>query len=81
MTDNTALLQALPAIQQQLQQQSQQLQQQLQQQSQQQIEHNTKILEALNIHEQPKCDNSCYDSSSDEDEEGDQADLANQQRK
>ncbi|GJZ59516.1 hypothetical protein Tco_0615332 [Tanacetum coccineum] len=81
MTDNTALLQALQAIQQQLQQQSQQLQQQLQQQSQQQIEHNTKILEALNIREQPKCDNSRYGSSSDEDEKGDQADPANQQRK
>ncbi|GJU81012.1 hypothetical protein Tco_1283377 [Tanacetum coccineum] len=81
MSDNTALLQALQAIQQQLQQQSQQLQQQLQQQSQQQIEHNTKILEALNIREQPKRDNRRYGSSSDEDEEGDQADLANQQRK
>ncbi|GKC73718.1 putative receptor protein kinase ZmPK1 [Tanacetum coccineum] len=98
MTDNTALLQALQAIQQQLQQQSQQLQQQsqqlqqqlqqqsqqlqqqLQQQSQQQIEQNTKILEALNIREQPKRDNSRCGSSSDEDEEGEHADLANQQR-
>ncbi|GJS85143.1 putative receptor protein kinase ZmPK1 [Tanacetum coccineum] len=76
MSDNTALLQALQAIQQQLQQQSQQLQQQsqqlqqqLQQQSQQQIEQNTKILEALNIREQPKRDNSRYGSSSDEEEE------------
>ncbi|GJW37932.1 RNA-directed DNA polymerase [Tanacetum coccineum] len=76
MTDSTALLQALQAIQQQLQQQSQQLQQQ----SQQQIEQNTKILEALNIREQPKRDNSRCGSSSDEDEEGEHADLANQQR-
>ncbi|GJU26714.1 hypothetical protein Tco_1165335 [Tanacetum coccineum] len=53
----------------------------MQQQSQQQIEHNTKILEALNIREQPKCDNSRYGSSSDEDEKGDQADPVNQQRK
>ncbi|GJS46089.1 putative receptor protein kinase ZmPK1 [Tanacetum coccineum] len=83
MTDNTALLQALQAIQQQLQQQSQQLQQQsqqLQQQSQQQIEQNTKILEALNIREQPKRDNSRYGSSSDEEEEGEHVDPANQQR-
>nr|GEW90556.1 hypothetical protein [Tanacetum cinerariifolium] len=76
MTDNTALLQALQAIQQQLQQQSQQLQQQ----SQQQIKQNTKILEALNIREQPKHDNSHYGSSSDEEEEGEHADLTNQQR-
>ncbi|GJT29898.1 RNA-directed DNA polymerase [Tanacetum coccineum] len=98
MTDNTALLQALQAIQQQLQQQSQQLQQQsqqlqqqlqqqsqqlqqqLQQQSQQQIKQNTKILEALNIREQPKRDNSHYGSSSDKDKEGEHADPANQQR-
>ncbi|GKA72945.1 putative receptor protein kinase ZmPK1 [Tanacetum coccineum] len=79
MTDNTALLQALQAIQQQLQQQSQQLQQQ----SQQQTEQSTKILEALqnmNIREQPKRDNSHYVSSSDQDEEGDQADPTNNQR-
>ncbi|GJZ84396.1 hypothetical protein Tco_0649735, partial [Tanacetum coccineum] len=76
MTDNTALLQALQAIQQQLQQQSQQLQQQ----SQQQIEQNTKILEALHIREQPKRDNSRYGSSSDEEEEGKHADPANQQK-
>ncbi|GJS98680.1 NAD-dependent epimerase/dehydratase [Tanacetum coccineum] len=74
---------ALQAIQQKLQQQSQQLQQQsqqLQQQSQQQIEQNTKILKALNIREQPKRDNSRYGSSSDEEEEGEYADPANQQR-
>ncbi|GJR62348.1 retrovirus-related pol polyprotein from transposon TNT 1-94 [Tanacetum coccineum] len=79
MTDTTALLQALQAIQQQLQQQLQQLQQQ----SQQQTEQNTKILEALqymNIREQPKRDNSSYVSSSDEDKEGDQADPTNNQR-
>nr|GEX72650.1 transcription elongation factor TFIIS-like [Tanacetum cinerariifolium] len=52
--------QSLQAIQQQLQQQSQQLQQQLQQQSQQQIEQDTKILEALNIREQPKHDHKVY---------------------
>ncbi|GJY87399.1 hypothetical protein Tco_0502027 [Tanacetum coccineum] len=73
MTDNTVLLQALQAIQ-------QQLQQQLQQQSQQQIEQNTKILEALNIREQPKRDNSRYGSSSDEEEEDEHANPANQQR-
>ncbi|GKF58908.1 hypothetical protein Tco_0175694 [Tanacetum coccineum] len=67
-------------LQQQLQQQSQQLQQQLQQQSQQQIEQNAKILEALNIREQPKRDNSRYGSSSDEEEEGEHVDPANQQR-
>nr|GEW12452.1 Gag-Pol polyprotein-like protein [Tanacetum cinerariifolium] len=76
MTDNTSLFQALQAIQQQLQQQSQQLQQQ----SQEQVEQNTKILEALNIREQPKRDNSRYGSSSDEEEEGKHVNLANQQR-
>ncbi|GJS81540.1 hypothetical protein Tco_0748081 [Tanacetum coccineum] len=50
------------------------------QQSQQQIKKNTKILEALNIREQPKRDKSRYGSSSDEDEEGVHADPANQQR-
>nr|GEV91829.1 hypothetical protein [Tanacetum cinerariifolium] len=54
--------------------------QQLQQQSQQQIEQNTKILEALNIREQPKHDHKVYGSSSDEDEEGGHVDPANQQR-
>ncbi|GKD65186.1 hypothetical protein Tco_1307294 [Tanacetum coccineum] len=48
--------------------------------NQQQIEQNTKILEALNIHEQPKRDNIRYGSSSDEEEEGEHADPANQQR-
>ncbi|GJV19781.1 putative receptor protein kinase ZmPK1 [Tanacetum coccineum] len=79
MTDNTALLQALQAIQQQLQQQSQQLQQQ----SQQQTEQSTKILEVLqnmNIREKPKRDNSRYGSSSDEDEEGEDADPTNQKK-
>ncbi|GKC82084.1 RNA-directed DNA polymerase [Tanacetum coccineum] len=61
----------------------QQQSQQLQQQSQQHTEQSTKILEALqnmNIREQPKRDNSRYGSSSDEDEEGDQADPTNNQR-
>ncbi|GJZ42332.1 hypothetical protein Tco_0589218 [Tanacetum coccineum] len=34
----------------------------------------------MNIFQQPKCDNNRYGSSSDEDGEGDQADLSNQQR-
>ncbi|GKE76191.1 hypothetical protein Tco_1542311 [Tanacetum coccineum] len=80
MTDNTALLQALQAIQQQLQQQSQQLQLQLHQHSHQQIEQNSKILEALNIRKNPKHDHKVYGSSSDEDEEGEHVDLVNQQR-
>ncbi|GJV89996.1 putative receptor protein kinase ZmPK1 [Tanacetum coccineum] len=71
MTDNTALLQALQAIQ-QLQQQSRKLQQQ--------TEQSTKILEALDIREQPKHDHKVYGSSSDEDKEGDQVDPANHQR-
>nr|GEU68788.1 hypothetical protein [Tanacetum cinerariifolium] len=65
---------------QQLQQQLQQQSQQLQQQSQQQIEQNTKILEALNIREQPKHDHKVYGSSSDEDEEGGYVDPVNQLR-
>ncbi|GJT48599.1 putative receptor protein kinase ZmPK1 [Tanacetum coccineum] len=61
MNDNTTLLQALQAIQ-----------QQLHQQSQQQIDQNTKILEALNmnIKEQPKHEHNLYVSSSDENKEG-----------
>nr|GEZ70558.1 hypothetical protein CTI12_AA288430 [Tanacetum cinerariifolium] len=73
MTDNTALFQALLVIQQQLQQQSQATITTVAATtaaiSQQQIEQNTKILEALNIREQPKRDNSRYGSSSDEEEE------------
>ncbi|GJZ68168.1 putative CCCH-type zinc finger family protein, partial [Tanacetum coccineum] len=50
------------------------------QQLQQQTEQNTIILETLNIREQPKLDHKVYGSSSDEDEEGEQADPENQQR-